>query len=112
MPKVTFLFNTIPLVFLKKDIAKLQGRIGSFIWTSKGSRTSWKKLRRRLEIGGLALPDMLAYCYAFQFKNVRMLANKVDKSMIGSLFEALLKDVPQGQQVFSVSMGTPNFLKR
>lgn len=83
LPKITFLFNAIPLTFDKDDVAKLQVKIGSFIWSSKGPRISWKKLEEEagaLGRGGLALPDVWAYYHAFHLKNFCMLTNKVDWS--------------------------------
>lgn len=112
LSKITFLFNSIPLTFDKNDIAKLQGKIGSFIWSTKGPRISWKKLRRRLEQGGLALPDHLSYCHAFHFKNFRMLTDKVDRSPLGLLFGAMLSELSYGQSHFLFKYGDPKYFKK
>lgn len=111
VPKLTYLFSTIPLDFPDKLINKVQGNIGSFIWGNKSSRLSWKKLRRRLLKGGLALPDIAWYAAAFQFKNIRMLMATTVESSWGRLLHAMCIVEGSGDG-FLYKFGAPRFFKK
>lgn len=111
LPKLTYLFSTIPLEFPTKLINKVQGKIGSFIWRNKSTRLAWKKLRRRLVKGGLALPDIAWYLTAFQFKNIRMLMITMAETNWGRLLRAMCK-FEGGGVGFLYKFGAPRFFKK
>lgn len=109
LPKLTFLFNCIPLTFPKGQIDKIQGKLGSFVWAARGARLSWKKRRRKLGEGGLALPDLRLYCMAFQFKNIRALLGTPGPMEWGGLLEEMVKE--WSSKGFLYKFGARKFFK-
>lgn len=112
LPKITFLFETIPLNFQKEWFIKLQSKISSFIWASKGPRLSWKKLRRRLIKGDLALPDLFFYSWAFLLKNGRMLIDVPTNSEIGRMFKEMLREEEGAEMGFMFKFADPKYFKK
>lgn len=110
LPKLTYLFNCIPLTFPKSMIDKIQGKLVSFVCASKGAQLAWKKLRRKLEKGGVALPDLRVYCMAFQFKNCRILLGKLGLLIWGGLLEEMVWE--WGSNGFLYKFGARKFFKK
>lgn len=66
-PSLLFFLTQSPYLLKKEWLKNMQSQIGSFIWAAKGPRIAWKKLRR-IEKGGLALPELLFYSWDFLMK--------------------------------------------
>ena len=71
LPRILYLFQTLPIPVEKSFFASLQTTILKFIWQNKRARLSAKVLRLPRESGGVALPDFAIY---FQAAQLRVLA--------------------------------------
>lgn len=70
LPRILFLFQTLPLFLPKSFFKSLDTIISSFIWTGKIPRIQKRMLERPKLVGGFALPNMLLYYWA---ANIQML---------------------------------------
>lgn len=61
LPKILYIFQTIPIFPSTKILIQLRKAIGSFIWAGKTARISREVLIKLKQDGGLALPDLLTY---------------------------------------------------
>ena len=70
LPRILFLFQTLPLFLPKSFFKSLDTVILSFIWAGKIPRIQKINLERPKLAGGFALPNMLLYYWA---ANIQML---------------------------------------
>ena len=70
LPRILFLFQTLPLFLPKSFFKSLDTVILSFIWAGKIPRIQKRNLERPKLAGGFALPNMLLYYWA---ANIQML---------------------------------------
>lgn len=61
LPKILYIFQTIPIFPARNILNLLRKAIGGFIWVGKPVRISRAVLTRPKEDGGLALPDLSMY---------------------------------------------------
>ena len=61
LPKILFLFQTIPIIGNTRCIEKWQKVISKFIWMGKRPRVKYKILIDITERGGYGLPDLKLY---------------------------------------------------
>ncbi len=70
LPRILFLFQTLP-VFLPKSFFKLlDGAISSYIWQGRPPRLSKAYLQRHKKDGGLGLPNFLIYYWAANISKI------------------------------------------
>uniref|UniRef100_A0A8C5MEQ8 Reverse transcriptase domain-containing protein n=1 Tax=Leptobrachium leishanense TaxID=445787 RepID=A0A8C5MEQ8_9ANUR len=70
LPRILFLFQTLPLLLTRRDLAGLQQAIDSFIWQNKRHRVARRILYRPKTRGGLGLPNLYLYYCAAQLTQV------------------------------------------
>uniref|UniRef100_A0A8C5QFF9 Reverse transcriptase domain-containing protein n=1 Tax=Leptobrachium leishanense TaxID=445787 RepID=A0A8C5QFF9_9ANUR len=70
LPRILFLFQTLPLLLTQRDLAGLQQAIDSFIWQNKRHRVARRILYRPKTRGGLGLPNLYLYYCAAQLTQV------------------------------------------
>lgn len=61
LPKILYIFQTIPIFPSTKILNQLRKVMGSFIWVGKTARISKETLIKLKHDGGLALPDVSTY---------------------------------------------------
>nr|GEZ82414.1 hypothetical protein [Tanacetum cinerariifolium] len=61
LPKMMFLFQTIPVIISDAPFKEWQKDISKFIWQGKKPRVKYKILQDAKERGGLGLPDLKVY---------------------------------------------------
>ena len=64
LPRLLFLFQTLPLFLPKSFFNSLDKILSSFMWANKTPRITKVTLQRQKEDGGLASPNMLHYYWA------------------------------------------------
>uniref|UniRef100_A0A8C5MBV1 Reverse transcriptase domain-containing protein n=1 Tax=Leptobrachium leishanense TaxID=445787 RepID=A0A8C5MBV1_9ANUR len=70
LPRILFLFQTLPLLLTRRDLAGLQQAIDSFVWQNKRRRIARHLLYRPKTRGGLGLPNLYVYYCAAQLAQV------------------------------------------
>uniref|UniRef100_A0A8C5PK30 Reverse transcriptase domain-containing protein n=1 Tax=Leptobrachium leishanense TaxID=445787 RepID=A0A8C5PK30_9ANUR len=70
LPRILFLFQTLPLLLTRRDLAGLQQAIDSFVWQNKRRRIARHLLYRPKTRGGLGLPNLYLYYCAAQLAQV------------------------------------------
>lgn len=58
LPKLVFIFLTVVLDITKAILNKLQAIVNKFIWNNKKPRIKLSKVEKRLQNGGLAIPNI------------------------------------------------------
>lgn len=61
LPKILYIFQTIPIYPARNLLNQLRKVIGSVIWANKSARIKRKTLYRLKKDGGMALPDISLY---------------------------------------------------
>lgn len=64
LPRILYLFQTIPMQPPPTAIPQLQSLINKFVWDNKKPRLPFKQMIRPKLDGGLGLPSILGYCQA------------------------------------------------
>lgn len=70
LPKILYIFQTVPLVPPKKLMMELRKAIVSFIWAHKTPRIKREILIRNKKNGGLSLPDFTKYLQAASLTSI------------------------------------------
>lgn len=70
LPRLSFLFQSLPCYLHKAFFDSLNKLISSFVWKNSTPRISFKTLIRAKENGGLGLPDLQLYYWAAQTKGM------------------------------------------
>lgn len=70
VPKINYLIPSLPLDVPLSYFNHFDKLIKQFIWNGKRPRINLKKLQRPVEKGGLGLPKMLYYYYAFTLRHL------------------------------------------
>ena len=68
LPRILYLFQSLPLEVPPKEFNEWDGIISRFIWNSRRPRVRFKSLQLKKEEGGRALPCLQDYYYAAQLK--------------------------------------------
>lgn len=68
LPKLLFLFQTLPIEISNKQIREWDKLLSRFLWQGKKPRIRFKTLQLRKEKGGLGLPCLQQYYYAAQLR--------------------------------------------
>lgn len=100
------------MAFKEDWLKKVESKISSFIWASKGARIAWKKLRQQYDKGGLRLPDLSYYAWVFLLKGGKLLSSTPDSSNTRKMIRAMLFDVKGGEYGFIHKYGDPRFFKK
>lgn len=61
LPKLSFLFSSIPLQFPQHWLKEVNSLFSGFLWRNKKPRMNHKKLTRYRYRGGLGVPDIYLY---------------------------------------------------
>ena len=79
LPRMLFLFQTIPIITADAIFKQWQRDISNFIWQGKKPRIKFKSLQDAKERGGLGLPDLKLYfkaCCLMWIRDWIMLENQ------------------------------------
>uniref|UniRef100_A0A9J7X3G9 Reverse transcriptase domain-containing protein n=1 Tax=Cyprinus carpio carpio TaxID=630221 RepID=A0A9J7X3G9_CYPCA len=68
LPRILYLFQSLPLEVLQKQFNEWDGMISRFVWNGRKPRIKFKSLQLTKEKGGRALPCLQDYYYAAQLK--------------------------------------------
>lgn len=107
LPRLNFLFAMLPLSPPQTLFPDLKRLISAFVWNNKRPRIKISLLQQPKPKGGLSLPDLKLYFWAFQIKSLRVWMDKNSKVTWRSLedqsvFPYHLEDIlftgkPKGQ---------------
>uniref|UniRef100_A0A8C5QU70 Reverse transcriptase n=1 Tax=Leptobrachium leishanense TaxID=445787 RepID=A0A8C5QU70_9ANUR len=64
LPRLLYLFQTIPTIIPRNFFAPIKSSILKFIWHGSRPRVRWTTLTRPKSAGGVALPDLHKYYFA------------------------------------------------
>uniref|UniRef100_A0A803JDT0 Reverse transcriptase domain-containing protein n=1 Tax=Xenopus tropicalis TaxID=8364 RepID=A0A803JDT0_XENTR len=70
LPKLLYLFRTLPIRIATQDIHNLQSRINNFIWNNKHPRISKQTMYLHKTNGGLSSPNLLKYYWAARMAQI------------------------------------------
>lgn len=70
LPRILFLFQTIPVFLPKSFFKSFDSIISSYIWAGKPPRVHKSTLQRTKQDGGLALPNFLFYYWAANIQKI------------------------------------------
>lgn len=70
LPRILYLFRTLPVALAKLDLKSFQTKLLSFIWGNKRPRVNIRMLHAPKGKGGLGFPDLLKYYYAAQLAQI------------------------------------------
>lgn len=79
LPRLLYLFRSLPIPIKKSFIRKLQSDIISFVWGKRGYRCPSNTLLRLKSQGGVDLPDLWAYYQAAQLAQISMIFSQGPK---------------------------------
>ena len=99
LPRLLFLFQSLPLTIPKSIFKTLDKMISNFVWQNKKARISYKKLQSAKRDGGLNLPNMQNYYWAAQLKTIMSWITG-DKDSIWVGMEQNSSPVPLGSLPF------------
>lgn len=71
LPRILFLFQTLPLFLPKSFFKALDTIISSYIWAGKSPRIQRASLQRPKRDGGFALPNMQLYYWAANIQKIK-----------------------------------------
>uniref|UniRef100_A0A8C5QR67 Reverse transcriptase domain-containing protein n=1 Tax=Leptobrachium leishanense TaxID=445787 RepID=A0A8C5QR67_9ANUR len=66
LPRILYLFQTLPVPVPPASLAHLQSHMDRFIWHNKRHRVARRVLHRPRVVGGLGVPSLLQYYHAAQ----------------------------------------------
>lgn len=69
-PKISYVFQLLPLIPSKKDVASLRSLFSNFIWQGKKPRVAFSKLTLTKEGGGYGLPDLQLFVHSIFFRQI------------------------------------------
>lgn len=69
-PKLSYVFQMIPLILSKTDLGKIHTAFSLFMWRGKRPRIAYDKLILTWEKGGYGLPDISAFSHAVLFRHI------------------------------------------
>lgn len=81
LPKLSYLFQCLPIFLPQSFFCRLDGMVSQFIWNKKTARLSKALLQRPKLLGGLALPNFKFYYWA---ANLRILQNWIKLEKLSS----------------------------
>ena len=61
LPRLLYLFRSLPIPIIKSQLKSFQGKITKFIWNNKGPRLPSRTLYNLSEQGGLGVPNLIWY---------------------------------------------------
>lgn len=79
LPRLLYLFRSLPIPIKKSFLRKLQSDIISFVWSKRGYRCPSNILLRLKSQGGVGLPDLWAYYQAAQLAQLYMIFSQGSK---------------------------------
>lgn len=79
LPRVLYLFRSLPILIGKQVLSKFQSEIVRFVWGRKGYRCLFKTLHWLKSQGGLGLPDLWGYYQAAQLSQISAVFSKGPK---------------------------------
>ena len=71
LPKLTYLFQCIPIFLPQSFFSKLDSLVSEFIWNKKVPRLHRELLQRPRSLGGLALPNFRFYYWAANLRIIQ-----------------------------------------
>lgn len=81
LPRLLFLFQSLPIVVSGAFLKKLDKIISRFLWQNKKARVKYKMLLGKKEKGGLNLPNLRNYHWAAQLRALIMWITKEKDSI-------------------------------
>ncbi len=70
VPRINYLLHSLPLEIPSKYFKKFYCIFKEFLWNGKRPRMNMEKLQQPVEKGGLGLPKLLFYYYAFGLRHL------------------------------------------
>lgn len=111
LPKLLYLFRTLPIEVLESQFRELDKQISRFLWQGKRPRVRYSIMQLRIEEGGMALPCLRYYYYASQLIPLLYWCNEDYRSKWKELeIKMVTKFPPQaviGDRTLLSQMGEP-----
>lgn len=70
VPRINYLLHSLPLKIPDSYFKRLNMIFKDFLWNGKRARINMKKLQRPVNSGGLGLPNLVYYYYAFNLRHL------------------------------------------
>lgn len=70
VPRINYLLHSLPLKIPDSYFKRLNMIFKDFLWNGKRARINMKKLKRPVNSGGLGLPNLVYYYYAFNLRHI------------------------------------------
>lgn len=70
-PKILYVLRALPIPIPTMFFTRLHSQMSKYIWVNKKPRLSFQTMTRRLDLGGLGLPDLKAYHRAVTLDQAR-----------------------------------------
>ncbi|KAM4034354.1 olfactory receptor 1L4-like [Anomaloglossus baeobatrachus] len=99
LPKLLYIFRTIPLLIKKKPLQKLQTQLTSFVCGKTKPRVAQSTLNKNRINGGLGMPNIRAYYQAMTIKSSQKYWNRGDKPAWVGLEDSYCPNIEVGDLV-------------
>lgn len=71
LPKILYVLRALPIAIPNKVFSQFHSQMSKFIWQNRKPRLSLSTMNRRLQMGGLGLPNLKAYHAAVTLDQIR-----------------------------------------
>lgn len=94
LPKFLFLFQNMVATIPQRTPNEIQRIINVFVWGRVEARIKASKIHNQIRTGGLAIPNITAYCHAAMLANIYAMVEqiKLKKFGVGTAGDSDLKE--------------------
>lgn len=92
LPKVLYLFRTLPIAVVRNDLQKFQKKLLDFVWGYRRPRVNRRTLYTPKQMGGLGMPDLLKYYQAAQMSQLIKFHTRQPRPLWMSIESSLYPD--------------------